>query len=174
MSWQCCLNGAMELRVSVKLWTVTETGFSRTKLGWSYCEEQLLHWKMWGFPLAPCSASIHWKAILLVWLDGFFFSLHKRMILPWHSVLCCFFPEDTTYYASWITCSNGGQLFQKTCWQMSMLFIFGESQQKAVCYLGCFLAYFISNPSVCINGICCASTWPDISKRAACVRCLYF
>lgn len=94
-SWHWCLNGAMELRSSDKSWTAAKMGFSGAELSSSHCKEQLLHWKAQGFhELAPRSASFHWKAILLGFVD-WVFPLHKRIILPWHSVLCCFTFQKT-------------------------------------------------------------------------------
>lgn len=67
-------------------------------------------------------------------------------------VVCFFFPEETTYYTSWISRCDDECLLQKACWQMNMLFLFGENQQKAVCYLGWYLAYLYIKPKfVCIN-----------------------
>lgn len=62
---------------------------------------------------------------------------------------------------------------------MNMLFLFGENQQKAVCYLGCFLAYFISNPSVCINDyvLCQYMAWhftKELNEIGACISDLFF
>lgn len=132
------------------LWTVTETGISTDKFSSSYYEEQLLHRKMCGSQqAAPCTASFQWKAILLV-LVVFFFSAQENDFAMTFSALL-FFPEETICYTSWIICCNGEQLFQETCWQMNMLFLFGENEQKAVFYLGCLLADFTSRPSVCIN-----------------------
>lgn len=152
----------MELRSSVKLWAVTEMGFPRAQLS-SSCKEQLLHWKAQGFQeLAPRSDSFHWKAILLSFVD-WVFPLHKRIILLWHSVLCWVsFPEETAYYTSWITCCDDECLLQKACWQMNMLFLFGENQQKAVCYLGWYLAYLYIKPKcVYINNhvLCQYMAW---------------
>lgn len=62
---------------------------------------------------------------------------------------------------------------------MSILFLFGENQQKAVCYLDWFLAYFISSPSVSINDyvLCQYMVWhfkKELNELGACISNLFF